>query len=265
MIFSWGNGGNNMSQKKQTLSAVVIAKNEGTRISKCLAALSFADEIIVIDNSSTDDTASLARKAGARVKLLKAEGFAKLRNSAAKEIASDWVLYVDADEVVSPQLASAITRVISGGASGQSGFEIYRKNYYLGELWPTGEWMLRLFRKEALVGWQGELHETAVIKGSAGRIKGDLLHDTHRTLSEMVEKTNEWSKTEAELRLAAHHPPITWWRMVRVILTGFWQSFIGQRGFRAGTVGWIESMYQGFSLFITYAKLWELQQKRSNE
>lgn len=253
-----------MSPKKQTLSAVVIAKNEEPRIAKCIAALTFADEIIVVDNSSTDKTAALAKKAGAVVKLLKADGFAKIRNTAAEYISTDWVLYVDADEVVTSRLASEISRVINIKGS-ETGFEIYRKNYYLGEPWPAGEWMLRLFRKDALVGWQGELHETAVIKGPVGRIKGELLHDTHRTLAGMVEKTNEWSETEAALRFAARHPPITWWRIIRVTLTGFWNSYIGQQGFRAGTVGWIESIYQGFSLFITYAKLWELQQRRSHE
>jgi len=255
-----------MSLKKPTLSAIIIAKNEAPRIEKCVRALSFADEVVVIDNSSTDNTAEIAKKNGATVKTIKADGFAKLRNSAAEGIRSDWVLYVDADEIVTPLLAGQIRRVVEKSASvSETGYEIYRKNYYLGEPWPTGEWMLRLFRADALDGWQGQLHETAIIRGVTGRLNGELLHDTHRTLSEMVKKTNEWSDTEAALRLAAHHPPMTWWRMIRVTLTGFGNSFIGQGGWRAGTVGWIESIYQAFSMFITYAKLWELQQRRLHE
>jgi hypothetical protein len=97
--------------------------------------------------------------------------------------------------------------------------------------------------------------------GLVGNLAGELKHDTHRSLEEMVAKTNEWSEIEAELRKSAHHPLISWWRLLRVTVTGFWNSFILQGGWRAGTVGWIESMYQGFSLFITYAKLWEMQEK----
>ena len=254
-----------MSPKKSTLSVIVIAKNEAPRIAKCVAALSFADEVIVIDNSSTDNTAAIAKESGAIVKTTKADGFAMLRNSAAEGIRSDWVLYVDADETVTPNLAAEIKRVVGSSANTETGFEIYRKNYYLGTPWPKGEWMLRLFRTDALDGWQGELHETALVRGVVGRLKGELLHDTHRTLAEMVEKTNEWSETEAALRFVAHHPRMTWWRMIRVTLTGFSVSFFGQGGWRAGNVGWIESIYQAFSMFITYAKLWELQQKRSHE
>jgi hypothetical protein len=79
----------------------------------------------------------------------------------------------------------------------------------------------------------------------------------------MVTKTNEWSLEEAKLRFDAGHPPVVGWRLIRVMITGFWRSFISQGGWKAGTVGWIESIYQGFSMFITYAKLWELQQKKS--
>ncbi|MCX6791872.1 MAG: hypothetical protein NT149_02440, partial [Candidatus Gottesmanbacteria bacterium] len=74
---------------------------------------------------------------------------------------------------------------------------------------------------------------------------------------------NEWSRLEANLRLDAHHPPVVWWRLLRVMTTGFSSSFFAQGGWRAGTMGWIESIYQGFSMFITYAKLWEVQQKQN--
>jgi hypothetical protein len=79
----------------------------------------------------------------------------------------------------------------------------------------------------------------------------------------MVQKTNSWSDIEARLRLEANHPPVSWWRIIRVMITGFVNSYFSQQGWRAGTVGFIESIYQAYSIFITYAKLWELQQKKS--
>lgn len=255
-----------MNRKKQTLSIVIVARNEAPRIGGCIGALGDLGEIIVIDNGSSDETAIVAKQAGARVITVRHEGFATLRNHAMKYVSGAWVLSVDADEMVTPTLARAIEAVLSGKKETPiAGYELYRKNYYLGHPWPGGEWMLRLFRVSAFRGWEGELHETARIEGEVARLEGELLHDTHRTLAEMVDKTNEWSETEAELRFVARHPAMTWWRMIRVTLTGFFHSFFTLGGWRAGTVGWIESIYQGFSLFITYAKLWELQQKKSHE
>ena len=75
----------------------------------------------------------------------------------------------------------------------------------------------------------------------------------------MVEKTNQWSDVEASLRFKSKHPQVTWWRFIRVMWSAFYKSYIGQRGFKAGVIGLIESIYQAFSMFITYAKLWEMQ------
>ena len=90
-------------------------------------------------------------------------------------------------------------------------------------------------------------------------MSGFLLHFTHRDLSSMVEKTIEWSEIEAELRFQAGHPEISWWRFPKVMFGEFYNYFIKQRGFKAGTVGIIESIYQVFSIFVTYARLWEKQ------
>ncbi|OGG08273.1 hypothetical protein A2154_00830 [Candidatus Gottesmanbacteria bacterium RBG_16_43_7] len=87
-----------------------------------------------------------------------------------------------------------------------------------------------------------------------------MIHTTHDNLEEMVAKTNQWSETEARLRFENQHPPIVWWRFFRVMWTSFYKSYITERGYKAGTVGLIESIYQAYSMFITYAKLWEMQQ-----
>jgi len=253
-------GGGNMSPRKQTISAVIIAKNEGERISICLDALTFCDAVVVVDNGSEDDTAAVARAHHAKVVKVRTDDFSKLRNEALCAVTTDWVLYVDADEIVGDSLAASIRGVLaSDEPDSPKSYLIKRINYYLGQRWPGSEWMLRLFMRDALVRWKGELHETPETRGTPGKLAGELKHDTHRTLSEMVEKTNRWSETEAELRLLAHHPRITWWRLIRVTVTGFFHSFVTLGGWRAGTVGWVESIYQGFSLFVTYAKLWEKQ------
>lgn len=247
---------------KQTISAIILAKNEAQRIGECLSRLEWVDERVVVDNGSTDETGAIARKRGARVVQAHAHDFASLRNQG-KEIAlGEWLLYVDADEIVSPGLATEIQQTVKiWNETSPVAYTVKRSNVYLGSAWPYSEQMLRLFRKNALIGWQGELHESAEVVGQTGQLHGALLHNTHRTLEEMVVKTNAWSAVEAKLRHDAKHPPVVWWRLWRVMVTGFWQSYVSQGGWKAGTVGLIESTYQGFSLFITYVKLWELQQK----
>lgn len=251
-----------MNPKKSDISAVILAKNEEKRIGFCLESLEWADERIVIDSGSTDKTREIAKKQGATI--ISAENirdFAKLHNVGKEKAHGEWLFYVDADEVVSEELHKEIYKTISNQQSTISGYEIRRKNYYLGHEWPGDEYILRLMRKDALVQWYGELHETARVNGAIGRLLAPIIHDTHRTLEEMVAKTNEWSQVEAKLRLDAGHPSVVWWRFIRVILHAFFDSFIKQGGWRVGPVGWIESIYQSFSMFITYAKLWEMQLK----
>lgn len=244
------------------LSAIIIARNEQARIARCLLSLSWADEIVVVDNGSTDNTRKIAKDHGAIVVPAgDIRDFAKLHNLGKEKAQGEWLLYVDVDEIVSDELAKEIKEAVSSQQSAISGYEIRRKNYYLGYPWPGDEYILRFMRKDALREWYGKLHETARVNGAIGRLTGPMLHDTHRTLEEMVAKTNEWSQAEAILRFRAGHPPVVWWRFIRVMLTAFLDSFIRQGGWRAGVVGWIESIYQAFSIFITYAKLWEMQQE----
>ncbi len=246
-----------MSKK---LTAIIIAKNEQQRIAGCLEGVAFADERIVVDNGSTDRTVELAIKHGAKVISEKEKDFSHLRDIGLREATGKWILYIDADEEVSGELQKEIKRVI--GLTQPVVYFINRDTYYLGSHWPKMDKVERLFLRSAIRGWQGVLHETPLYVGEASTLTNPLIHRTHRTLEEMVSKTNEWSRLEAQLRLDAHHPPVVWWRLIRVMITGFNRSFFSQGGWKAGTVGWIESIYQAFSMFITYAKLWELQQKK---
>lgn len=242
----------------KTISAVIIAKNEQDRIQKAIDSLAFVDEIVVVDNGSSDATSAIAKKNNVRVISSSQSSFADLRNIGKKEVSGLWILYLDADEIVPPPLAKEIQTIIINTTF--VCYFIRRNNYYLGTQWPTQDRMQRLFLRESLVNWHGDLHETPKVRGETSELVHALDHHTHRTLEEMLAKTIEWSKVEALLRFNAGHPPVAPWRLLRVFLTGFFQTYVNG-GWRAGTVGMIESMYQGFSLFITYAKLWELQQK----
>jgi len=255
-------GATDMNPGNLPISAIVIARNEAERIEKCLNSLRWVNEILLIDNGSTDQTAALAEQQGAQVISVSGQNFANLRNIGKQQSSGQWLLYIDADELVTEALSREVKEIVRkfNHETDPVAYFIRRQNYYLGKLWPVQDRMQRLFWKPALIRWQGKLHETAEVRGITSELQEPLIHHTHRTLEEMVAKTNAWSEIEAELRIKAHHPTVSWWRLLRVIWTGFSDSFFRQGGWRAGAAGWIESIYQGFSLFITYAKLWERQQ-----
>src|SRR5882724_2209878 len=239
------------------LSAIILAKNVEDLLADCIDSLSFCDEIIVIDDGSTDRTSEIAKHLGANVFSLISRNFSERRNYGLKKAKGKWILYIDADERISHELKKNIFEIINQEKSPLSAYKIQRKNFYFGSYeWPHIEKLERLFKKTALTEWGGEVHETAQVKGDIGELHGYLLHYTHRDLTSMVEKTIQWSEIEAELRFKADHPKMSWWRFVRVMFTGFFDSYVKQEGYKAGTAGFIESLYQAFSMFITYARLW---------
>lgn len=243
------------------LSVIVLTKNEEQQIAGCLESLEWAEEIIIVDSGSVDKTIAIARKFTDKIFLNRENDFSAKRNLGLAEAKGEWLLYVDADERVSSKLQSEIEAVIEEDSF--IAYSIPRKNFYYGNHeWPYLEKIERLFKKNGLKEWKGKLHESPIINGPIGELRNPLLHYTHRDLSSMVEKTIEWSKIEAQLRFEVNHPPVVWWRFPRVMLSEFYRSYIKQGGWKVGTVGVIESVYQSFSIFVTYARLWEIQQQK---
>lgn len=241
------------------ISVIIITRNEDKNIFECIKNLSFASEIIVVDNESQDKTVSVAKKLGAKVYVVPGQDFSYLRNIGKEKADFPWILYVDADERVTEELAEEMKAAIKN--TNFCAYALKRKNYYLGYPWPKIEEVTRLIKKDSLIGWQGSLHESPKVTGDVGELHSYLLHYTHRDLTSMVTKTNEWSDIEARLRYQSEHPKMTWWRFFRVMFTAFYDSYFKNEGWKVGTIGLIESIYQTFSIFITYAKLWELQNK----
>ena len=263
MIFIWGISGKGVLGNNMKLSAIIIAKNSEELIRGCIESVQFCDEVIVVDGGSTDKTVHIAKSLGAIVVEGSPNDFSKQRMVGLQKARGEWVLYVDTDERVSVQLAEEIQNKFVHFDPRVSVYKVQRKNYYLGNHpWPMVEKLERLFRKKDLASWYGQLHESPKFTGLVGELDGYLLHYTHRDLFSMLVKTNQWSEIEAKLRFDAHHPEMSWWRFFRVFLTGFFDSYYKQGGWKIGTAGIIESMYQGFSMFVTYAKLWEMQQEK---
>jgi len=247
------------------ITGIIIAKNEEEMIADCIDSLAFCDEILVIDNNSTDRTVEIAKHLKATVIESKADNFADRRNLGLAKAKNEWVLYIDADERVDTELQEEILAVVKSKRI-ISVYRVSRKNFYFGTFeWPIVEKLERFFRKSALKEWKGDLHESPVYEGEVSDLPGYLNHYTHRDLESMVEKTNHWSEMEAKLRFDAHHPPMAQWRFFSVMFRTFFRYFIKDKGYKAGVAGLVESIYQVFSMFITYAKLWELQQAQKKK
>lgn len=240
------------------LTAIIIAKNESSRLNACLSGLRFVHKLILVNNGSDDNTADIARKAGAVVVDSDSNDFSRIRNMGLAYAGSNWILYVDADEIVSPDLAAQIKNVVRRDTH-YGAYKVIRRNFYLHRPWPQTEHIVRLFAPGVLTKWVGRVHESPVYKGETGVLTGEIIHQTHRSLTEMVDKTNKWSDIESDLRLKSGHPRIVSWRLLRVMVTAFIDSYIKKQGYKAGIIGIIESIFQSFSMFITYAKLWEKQ------
>lgn len=245
------------------ISTIIITNNNEDKIKDCLESVkNLSGEILVIDGGSTDKTVEIAKKYGARIIGQRGKGYSSWRNQGLKEAKDEWIFYLDSDERATPELKDEIKIKIKDNCAA---FAVPRRNIILGREMRHGGWwpdyVKRLFRKHSLKKWVGDLHEEPVFNGEMGHLKNPLIHLKHDNLSEMVEKTNQWSEIEAKLLLDSGHPKMSWWRFFRIMKTEFFYRFFIKLGFLDGTVGIIYAIYQMWSKFITYAKLWEMQRK----
>ncbi len=231
-------------------------------IGECLLSLEFSDEIIVVDSGNTDSTNDIAESFGVKIVSCDSNSYAEFRNAGLKAAHGDWVLYVDADERVTPLLKKEIEQIMSSPTSGLA-YQIPRKNIYLRREMHYGGWgsdrVIRFFKKSALEKYEGQLHEQPVFSGELRTMNHELIHYSHRDLSSMLDKTLDFTAHEAQLRYAANHPPIVWWRLVRVMFTEFWLRFVKLSAWRDGVEGVIDGLFQVFNSFVIYARLWEMQ------
>ncbi len=164
-----------------------------------------------------------------------------------------------------PLPAQAGLPPVSPADSSIVAYAIPRRNFVFGKELHHGGWwpdyVIRLMRKDALIKWEGELHEQPKINGEIGYLKNPFIHLKEDNLSDMVKKTNNWSEIEARLLLESGHPKMTWWRFFRPVIGEIFDRLVLKLGFLDGVPGVVFSIYQGWSRFITYAKLWEMQRR----
>ena len=247
------------------LSAVIMTKNEADKIARALGSVAWADEVLVIDSGSTDATREIAESLGARVVEQPWLGFSAQRNRGAALARHDWIFYLDADEVVTYELAEAVKKVIAGTPDPKDAYAVDRRGDFLGVLLPNEARpskrrnFIRLYnRQQSAYDEEMSVHEEVRFPGKAVPLEGVLLHWNDLKMDEYFSLFNRYATLEAQSlnQNGVRARPLD--LIFRPVLRFFW-SYLARGGWRLGTRGLLHALLKAESDFMRYAKLWEAQ------
>jgi glycosyltransferase involved in cell wall biosynthesis len=250
------------------LTVTVITRNEAANIDAALASVAWADELLVVDSESTDATTAIARQRGARVEPRAWPGYSVQKNYAASVASHDWILSIDADERVSPELAAEIQHVLSGDPD-RRGYRMPRLTWYLGRWIRTTDWypdyQLRLYDRRSAQWADRRVHESVrLTDGEPGQLRHPLLHFAYRDISDhlgTIDKyttlaARQWAEEGRRTSIAGvmAQPPFA-----------FVRNYVLRRGFMDGSAGFIVSVLNSYYVFLKLAKLWELNRNQASD
>ena len=245
------------------LSIVLTTLNEEKNIDRCLTSVAWADEIVVVDSLSSDRTVELAHKYTSRVYQHEFPGSSKQVERGIQYATYDWVMYIDADEEVSPELAGQIRDVLRDPGD-VVGYEILRKPSAFGRWIEHGGWFpdypFRLFRKDSYTADHHEVHGGFNTTGKKGRLDGLLFHHTYETIASYIQKMNDYTSLQVSNKLASDphlHPGRR--RLILSPVSHFLRMFISKKGWRDGFHGFVLAMLDATYTMLLYAKIWEYQ------
>lgn len=252
------------------LSVTLATLNEAANLEACLQAVAWADEIVVVDDGSVDGTPELAKRYTDRVIVRPSHGnFHTNKNLAIAVATGDWILSLDADEIVPPGLAEEIRTAIQ--ATSHAAFRLGRRNYFLGQWIRHGGWypdrIIRLFRKD-ITEWPLEIHLTPQVAPPAtiGELQTELLHYSYRSLDQYFEKFNRYTSKLALEASERGESPTLGYSIAHLLLrppAWFLYRYVRLQGFRDGIPGLFIALSSALVLLVTYFKLWEMQKCRS--
>ena len=242
------------------LSVTVVAKNEAADLGAALASVAWADEIVVVDSHSGDETVAIARQHTDRVVVHDWLGHIEQKNYAASLASHDWILSVDADERITPELADEVKATLAAEPS-CAAYLIPRVTWHLGRWVKTTDWypdfQSRLYDRRR-AKWTGRyVHEALTVNGPVGRLRGEIQHYAYRDIADHLETIDRYTTLAAKqmhedgrragLLQIAGHPPLA-----------FLRNYIARGGIRDGVPGFIISSMNAYYVFLKFAKLWEL-------
>jgi glycosyltransferase involved in cell wall biosynthesis len=251
---------------KLPISVCIIAKNAASQIAALIESVPFADEVLVVDSDSTDDTRSLAGAMGAKTISQPWLGFGKQKQFTVTAAKHDWVLCLDVDERVTPELAASIRQVFA--AHTHKAYRFRRRNRFLGRWLSYGEgypdWSLRLFNRQAASWSNDPVHEAVITTVSVGTLEGDILHESAEDVATYLQKQNRYSSLHAEA-LYAQGVRAGYAKLLLSPLARFIKFYLLRRGFLDGGPGFAHVTIGCFAAFAKYAKLIELDTCWSNK
>ena len=248
------------------LSIVLITRNAEHLLRRTLEAVSWADAILIVDSGSTDGTRELAETMGAKV-LLQTDwkGYGYQKSYALSKAEGDWILFLDADEVVDPKLAEQIQRVTKTD-EGAAGYAMLRVNYFCGDRLRFGngrpDYVDRLFKRGKGSISDHRVHERVIVDGPVKRLQGELQHYTTESISHRVRKNDEYATTAAE-ELYRQGKRASMLQLLFLMPLSIFRDLVLKGGILDGKNGVIMAVTGAFYSFSKYAKLWELQKKSS--
>ncbi len=255
-----------MKHMTTQITLFIIARNEADKIAKCLSsAKDTVDEIVLVDDS-TDDTAAIAKQFGARVYTHPFEGFTAQKNFALSQVKTPWALSLDADEVLTPELAQEIRQAVQNTA--YDGFELTRVNCFLGQRMLHGglkkEHILRLVRTEKARYEGGLVHEKLCVQGPTARLKNVFMHYSYNDIETYFEKFNKYTTLAAQT-MYEKGKKRSFMAVLFIVPFEFLRRYVLKLGFLDGVRGFLWAAFSAFYIFVKYMKLWLLNTRGNNK
>jgi glycosyltransferase involved in cell wall biosynthesis len=252
---------------KPPLSVSIISFNEEENIGRTLESIQeIAAEIIVVDAHSADRTREIAAGYGARVYTEEWKGHIRQKNSALEKCSQPWILAIDCDEVVSPDLKQSILQKVNSSVI--KGYSLNRRSFYLGKLlmhaWQP-DWKLRLVHRSLNPRWTGyDPHDVLTVEGDVERLHGDLIHYSYQNLDDHLERLVRYARITADSYRKTGRK-FNWCHLLLNPVAAFLKKYLLQRSFLDGTQGFFVAMSSFIYVFLKYAFLWELEQSGASK
>ena len=251
-----------------TVSAIVVCFNEEKNIGPCLESLRWCDEIVVVDSFSTDGTVEICRRYTDRVLQRAWAGYREQKAYAHSQATKDWVLLVDSDERVTPELREEIGQALARDKDMYSGYAVPRVVFYLRRWWWRGGWYpdytVRLFRRGRATWGGTDPHEKVLVKGKVRYLQHPLHHFTYRDIEDHLQRINRFTSISARELRKRGRP----WRLADALFRPagrFLRCYFLKRGFMEGFAGFYVAVTAAMYVFLRYAKLWELEMEEKND
>jgi len=254
------NNKNTLTEKKrERISILVPTFNEEKNIRDCLESVKWADEIVIVDSYSYDNTVKIAREYTDKILQHEYINSASQKNWAIPQLSNEWIMIVDSDERVTPELKEEILKVLTDGTS-YNGFYIYRKNHFLAKEIKHCGWnkdkCLRLFRKGMGKYQEREVHADIILEGKVGYLKNKLIHYTFDSFAQYIKKWDRYTSW-ASIDRGKKTKRVRWYYLTLRPLWRFIKQYILKLGFLDGKEGYIICKLAAMSVFMKYAKLLE--------